>query len=190
MNMELLIRDAEAGDAEAITRILNPIIEARLYTAFDTVFSVDVERAYIANLSQRGIWKVAVNPSDHRLVGFQMCTSPLPHTRARSIMSGRSARTSTLRADARALPRACLPRPCRGAREGLREILHLRAGGQPRGAADLHESGLCCHWHRPSTGKDRWPLRGRSPHREVVIRTRVRVNERPRRACDSSRHRG
>jgi len=80
--MELLIRDAEADDAEAITRILNPIIEARLYTAFDTVFGVDVERAYIANLSQRGIWKVAVQPSDHRLVGFQIVEPFATYTRA------------------------------------------------------------------------------------------------------------
>ncbi len=80
--MELLIRDAEPDDAEAITRILNPIIEARVYTAFDTVFSVEAERTYIANLPERGIWKVAVRQSDNTPVGFQIAEPFATYTRA------------------------------------------------------------------------------------------------------------
>ena len=44
--MELTIRDAEPADAESLVRVLNPIIEARLYTAFDTPFSIEAERDY------------------------------------------------------------------------------------------------------------------------------------------------
>jgi L-amino acid N-acyltransferase YncA len=70
--MDLSVRDAEPADAEALVGILNPIIDARLYTAFDTPFTVDAERAYIVNLPPRGIWKVAVRDRDHRVVGFQI----------------------------------------------------------------------------------------------------------------------
>ena len=70
--MELLVRDAELADAEALVRILNPIIEARVYTAFDTPFSIETERDYLLNFPPRGVWKVAVRRSDQRLVGFQI----------------------------------------------------------------------------------------------------------------------
>jgi L-amino acid N-acyltransferase YncA len=70
--MELAIRDAVAADAEAIVRILNPIIEARVHTAFDTPFSVDAEREYLLNFPRRGVWNVAVRPSDDQLLGFQV----------------------------------------------------------------------------------------------------------------------
>lgn len=80
--MELSVRDAEPADAEALVRILNPIIEARVYTAFDTPFSVDAERNYVVNLPPRGIWKVAVRRSDHALVGFQIVEPFATYTRA------------------------------------------------------------------------------------------------------------
>jgi L-amino acid N-acyltransferase YncA len=70
--MDLSVRDAEPADAEGLVRILNPIIEARVYTAFDTPFSVDAERVYLLNFPPRGIWKVAIRQSDGRLVGFQI----------------------------------------------------------------------------------------------------------------------
>jgi L-amino acid N-acyltransferase YncA len=70
--MELSVRDAEPADAEALVRILNPIIEARVYTAFDTPFSIEAERDYLLNFPPRGIWKVAIRRSDQRLVGFQI----------------------------------------------------------------------------------------------------------------------
>jgi L-amino acid N-acyltransferase YncA len=70
--MALVIRDVDPSDAEAIVRILNPIIDARVYTALDTPFSVDAERNYILNFPQRGVWKVAVRQTDGSLVGFQI----------------------------------------------------------------------------------------------------------------------
>jgi L-amino acid N-acyltransferase YncA len=69
--MPIVIRDADTGDAEGIVRILNPIIEARLYTALDTPLTVEAERDYVLNFPTRGIWKVAVR-SDQRLLGFQI----------------------------------------------------------------------------------------------------------------------
>jgi L-amino acid N-acyltransferase YncA len=70
--MELTVRDVVPADAESVVRILNPIIEARIYTAFDTPFSVEAERDYLRNFPRRGIWKVAIRGSDGRLVGFQV----------------------------------------------------------------------------------------------------------------------
>jgi L-amino acid N-acyltransferase YncA len=70
--MELSIRDATPADAEALVGILNPIIVARLYTAFDTPFSVEAEREYLLTFPPRGIWKVAVSVAEGTLVGFQV----------------------------------------------------------------------------------------------------------------------
>lgn len=70
--MALSVRDAGPADAEALVRILNPIIQARVYTAFDTPFSIEAEREYLLNFPPRGIWKVAIRRSDERLVGFQI----------------------------------------------------------------------------------------------------------------------
>jgi len=69
--MELSIRDATPADAEALVGILNPIIAARVYTAFDTPFSVEAEREYLRNFPPRGIWKVAVS-AEGALAGFQV----------------------------------------------------------------------------------------------------------------------
>jgi L-amino acid N-acyltransferase YncA len=69
--MELLIREAGPEDAEAIVRIFNPIIEAGVYTAFDTPFTVEAEREYILNFPKRGIFHVAVSSEDQKIVGFQ-----------------------------------------------------------------------------------------------------------------------
>ena len=70
--MELAIRDVVLADAEAIVGILNPIIEARLYTVFSEPFTVDAEREYISRFPTRGIWKVAMRQADRRVVGFQV----------------------------------------------------------------------------------------------------------------------
>lgn len=80
--MELSIRDAVPADAEAIVRILNPIIEARGHTAFDTPFSVDAEREYLLNFPRRGVWNVAVRPSDGELLGFQVLEPFATYTQA------------------------------------------------------------------------------------------------------------
>jgi len=65
------IRDVRIEDAEEILAILNPIIEARCYTAMDTPFTVEVEREFIRTFPARGIFLVAIDPALNRSVGFQ-----------------------------------------------------------------------------------------------------------------------
>jgi len=65
--MDVEIRAAGPQDAEAIVGVLNPIIEARVYTAFDTPFTADTEREYILNLPARGVFHVAVTRSGQDL---------------------------------------------------------------------------------------------------------------------------
>ena len=69
--MPLEIRDARPDDAEAVVRILNPIIAAGVYTVFDTPFTADAEREYIRNLTPRSIFHLAVSQPDNDVVGFQ-----------------------------------------------------------------------------------------------------------------------
>ena len=80
--MDLRVREARSADAEQIVEIINPIIEAGVYTAFDTPFTVEQERRYIESLPERGIFLVAEQPENGRLVGFQ-CMEPFAdYTRA------------------------------------------------------------------------------------------------------------
>ena len=46
--MQVEIREARLDDAEPIIRILNPIIEAGVYTALDTPLTVDAQCEFIA----------------------------------------------------------------------------------------------------------------------------------------------
>lgn len=68
-SIHLIIRPAVAGDASGIVNVVNPIIDAGVYTAFDTPFSVEAEQRYIEALPPRGIFHVAV--SGEQIVGFQ-----------------------------------------------------------------------------------------------------------------------
>jgi len=69
--MQTLIRAAIPADAAGIVSVFNPIIEARIYTLFDTPFTVEAERSYIAGLTDREIFHVAVQAKDNVIVGFQ-----------------------------------------------------------------------------------------------------------------------
>jgi L-amino acid N-acyltransferase YncA len=80
--MDFLVREAQPDDAEAIVAIFNPIIEAGLYTAFDTPFTVEAERNYILNLPQRGIFHIAERRQDKKIVGFQSMEPFATYTRA------------------------------------------------------------------------------------------------------------
>jgi len=80
--MDLTVRDVEPADAEGLVRVLNPIIESRLYTALDTPFSVETERDYVIDFPERGIWKVAVREPDKTLVGFQVMEPYATYTHA------------------------------------------------------------------------------------------------------------
>jgi len=67
----LSIRDVRPDDAEAVAGILNRIIATRAFTAFDTPFTVEAERAYIERLPERAVFLVAVRAKDQLVVGFQ-----------------------------------------------------------------------------------------------------------------------
>jgi L-amino acid N-acyltransferase YncA len=69
--MDLLIREVRLDDAEAIVGILNTIIEAGTYTVLDTPLTPEAERDYIANFPKRGVFHVAEDCQEHRVVGFQ-----------------------------------------------------------------------------------------------------------------------
>lgn len=69
--MKLQIREAQPDDAAPMLQVLNPIIEARVYTAMDTTYTVESQRDYIASYPERGIFLVAIREADDRLVGFQ-----------------------------------------------------------------------------------------------------------------------
>jgi L-amino acid N-acyltransferase YncA len=70
-DMHVEIREARPEDADAIVRILNPIIKAGAYTVFDTPFTVESEREYLLKFPSRGVFLLAVRQSDNRVVGFQ-----------------------------------------------------------------------------------------------------------------------
>jgi len=80
--MNLTIRDATPDDAAAIVAVFNPIIEARAFTLFDTPFSVEAERSYIAGLTTRDIFHVAVRAGDDAIVGFQSMSPFAAYTHA------------------------------------------------------------------------------------------------------------
>ena len=80
--MHLDIRSVRPDDAQAIVDILNPIIAAGAYTAFDTPFTAQDERDYILNLSTRSVFHVAVGEAGNRIVGFQSMDPFATYTRA------------------------------------------------------------------------------------------------------------
>lgn len=80
--MQLHIRPVRVEDAEAIASILNAIIAAGVYTVLDTPFTVEDERRYIADFSPRGIFHVAVDAHNNRVVGLQSIEPFATYTRA------------------------------------------------------------------------------------------------------------
>jgi L-amino acid N-acyltransferase YncA len=78
----LVTRAVCTDDAEAIVGILNPIIEAGTFTAFDTPVSVDAEREYLAAFPARGVFQVALRATDRQIVGFQSMEPFASFTRA------------------------------------------------------------------------------------------------------------
>ena len=78
----LRIRDATPDDAEGIVAVLNPIIAAGTYTVFDQPLEVEAERDFIRRFSPRGIFHVAVDPLNDRILGFQNMEPIAGYTRA------------------------------------------------------------------------------------------------------------
>lgn len=65
------IREVQLDDAEALVRILNPIIETGRYTALTTPLTVQAERDFIESFSAHGVFHVAVREADEKVVGLQ-----------------------------------------------------------------------------------------------------------------------
>ena len=80
--MDVLVREARPDDVEAIVAILNPIIQAGVYTVFDTPLTAEAEREYILKFPRRGIFHVAARPQDHIILGFQSLEPFLTYTHA------------------------------------------------------------------------------------------------------------
>jgi len=80
--VELLVREVRPGDAEAIVAILNPIIEAGVYTVLDRPMTADTEREFIATFPERGVFHIAEQCWDQRVVGFQTLESFATYTHA------------------------------------------------------------------------------------------------------------
>ena len=80
--MDVRVRDVSEVDAEGIVAILNPIIAAGEYTVLDVPLTVDFEREYIANFPPRGVFCVAEDETDGRIVGFQSVEPYATYTRA------------------------------------------------------------------------------------------------------------
>ena len=80
--IDLIVRDVTLADADALAAIVNPIVEARIYTVLDSPFTVEAERAFIAAFSARGVWKIAVRRADNRAVGYQMLQPFADYTKA------------------------------------------------------------------------------------------------------------
>jgi L-amino acid N-acyltransferase YncA len=69
--VDLMVRDARPEDARGVLAVFNPIIESGLDSVFATPFTEEAERRYIAELSDRAIFHVAVRTEDATIVGFQ-----------------------------------------------------------------------------------------------------------------------
>lgn len=80
--MDLLIREVQPGDAQAVVAILNPIIEAGVYSALDTPFTVEEERDFIAEFPERGLFYVAEDRLEKEVIGFQTLEPFAPYTHA------------------------------------------------------------------------------------------------------------
>lgn len=69
--MEVLVRDVRLDDAEAIVRVMNPIILSGQYTILDAPVTAAAERRYIAELPERAVFHVAQTFGDDKIVGLQ-----------------------------------------------------------------------------------------------------------------------
>jgi len=80
--VDLLIREAQPDDAAAVVAILNPIIDAGVYTVLDTPLPVDAEREFIVSFPKRGIFHLAEDCRNQRAVGFQTLEPFATYTQA------------------------------------------------------------------------------------------------------------
>ncbi|MGR5556595.1 N-acetyltransferase family protein [Vibrio fortis] len=80
--MSLVVRQVAVEDAQGITEVLNPIIEEGLYTILDTTFSVEEEKGFIANFPKQGVFTVAVDEEQNKVIAFQNIEPFASYTKA------------------------------------------------------------------------------------------------------------
>ena len=80
--MPVDVRDATLDDAEGIVAILNPIIEAGVYTVIDGPITAAAERDFIRSCSPRGEFHEAIDVADGALAGFQIAQPIATYTHA------------------------------------------------------------------------------------------------------------
>jgi L-amino acid N-acyltransferase YncA len=68
---DFAVRPVRLGDAEAIVRILNPIIEAGAYTVLDRTLTAEEQRAFIEGFPSRGVFHVAESAKAGTVLGLQ-----------------------------------------------------------------------------------------------------------------------
>ena len=167
--MELSVRDAEPADAGALVRILNPIIEARVYTAFDTPFSVEAERDYLLNFPPRGIWKVAIRRSDDRLVGFQIMEPFATYTGAFDHV-GTLGTYVDLELRRQGVARRLFEATFDAAtRKGYEKIFTFVRADNPAALQTYLGQGFVVIGTAKEACPHRWPLHRRDPDREVPV---------------------
>jgi len=76
------VRDARPDDAEGIVNVINPIIDAGVYTVIDGPIAAHQERDFIRGCSARGVFHVAIDPADGAVVGFQIAQPISAYTHA------------------------------------------------------------------------------------------------------------
>jgi ribosomal protein S18 acetylase RimI-like enzyme len=69
-NAAFQVRRATADDAEGIAAVLRAVAAERIYSAIDRAWSVEDQRSYLASLSDREAFHVAVDASGD-VVGYQ-----------------------------------------------------------------------------------------------------------------------
>jgi L-amino acid N-acyltransferase YncA len=67
----MIVREVCPDDAEEIVGILNPIIESGAYTVLDSPVTADIEREFIRNFPERGLFYAALGEHGSRIIGFQ-----------------------------------------------------------------------------------------------------------------------
>ncbi|MEH6533213.1 MAG: GNAT family N-acetyltransferase [Photobacterium frigidiphilum] len=80
--MNLIVRKVKREDALGIINVLNPIITDGRFSILDTIFSEEEEEQFIENFPERGVFNVALNTEDSRIVGFQNVEPFASYTRA------------------------------------------------------------------------------------------------------------
>jgi ribosomal protein S18 acetylase RimI-like enzyme len=76
--LPVVVRNVRIDDAEEIAGILNPIIEAGAYTVLDGPISVDAQRQFIDRFPSRGVFLVAADRTDGRILGLQSVEGMAP----------------------------------------------------------------------------------------------------------------